>query len=256
MSEVSPPAVRCRAVSKRFSRREIVPYQGFRTKLHEMLPGRRRDLEKDEVVWALRDVSFDLPRGRILGILGRNGSGKSVLMRVLAGVTKPTSGRSELRGSVSSILHLGAMLDPELTGAENIRQIGTLLRLTRSALDDRFDDIVAFAGIAPHVDSLVRGYSAGMQLRVAFAVAAYVESDVLLIDEALAVADEEFRARCVGRIRRLAEAGCTVVIVSHDLEMLEDLCDDALVVESGRLSAFGGARAVLDEYAGPRMTQV
>ena len=212
-----------------------------------MLPGRGRNPEEDGVVWAVRDVSFDLPPGRILGVLGRNGSGKSVLLRILAKVTKPTSGRSELHGSVSSILHLGAMLDPELTGADNIHQIGTLLRLKRRTLEGCFEDIVAFAGIAPHLHSLVRGYSAGMQLRVAFAVLAHVESDVLLIDEALAVADEEFRIRCVARIRSMADAGRTIVIASHDLEMLEALCDEALIVESGHLAAFGAAGSVVAE---------
>jgi lipopolysaccharide transport system ATP-binding protein len=200
------------------------------------------------VFWALRDVSFELPPGTILGVLGANGSGKSVLLRILARVTKPTAGRSVVRGSLSSILNLGAMLNPELTGRENIYQTGTILRLRRETVALRFDEIVQFSGIEPHLDSLVRGYSAGMQLRLAFAVMAYLESDVLLIDEALSVGDQEFRECCVERIRHTGRAGNTIVIVSHELEMMAGLCDAALILDRGRLTALGSARRIVDRY--------
>ncbi len=199
--------------------------------------------------WALDDVNVDLPWGRIVGILGSNGSGKSVFLRILARVTKPTTGRSEVRGSVNAILNVGSMLHPELTGRENLYQIGTLLRLPRSGVTARFDEIVDFSGIEAHLDSVVRTYSAGMQLRLAFAVVAHLESHVLLIDEALAVGDQEFKARCVDRIRQMAREGRTVAIVSHELGLVEDLCDDALVFEGGRLIRQGHARTVVAEYA-------
>ena len=245
-----PLAIRCQAVGKRFLREDVVPYHGLRSKLHGLLHGawRQNRSSGEDAVWALRDVTFEAPAGVILGVLGGNGSGKSVLLKILARVTKPTSGRSEVYGSVNSILHLGAMLIPELTGRENIYQTGILLRLQRITIDRHFDEIVHFAGIETHLDSVVRGYSAGMQLRLAFAVMAYLESDVLLIDEALSVADEEFRARCVRRIGQMAREGRTIVLVSHDLEMMADLCDQTLVLDHSRLSAFGTARPVIAAY--------
>ena len=241
-------AVRCEGIGKRFSRDEIVPYHGLRTKIHNLFRRAGRTAEGDGILWALRDVSFELPSGRILGVLGTNGSGKSVLLKILARVTKPTDGRSVVRGSVSSILNLGAMLNPELTGRENIYQTGTILRLRRETIARRFDEIVWFSGIESQLDSLVRGYSAGMQLRLAFAVMAHLESDVLLIDEALSFGDQEFRERCVERIRRMGRAGSTIVIVSHELDMLAGLCDLVLVLEHGRVSAFGSARRIIDTY--------
>jgi ABC-2 type transport system ATP-binding protein len=140
------------------------------------------------------------------------------------------------------------MLLPELTGRETIYQIGTILRLRREAIDARFEEIVDFAGIRPHLDSLVRGYSAGMQVRLAFSVLVYLEADVLLVDEALSVADQEFRRRCVDRIRQMADQGRTIVLVSHEIDMMADLCDHALVLEHGRLQVCGDAAPVIADY--------
>ena len=208
----SSPAIQCRGIGKRFSRDDIVPYQGLRTKFGDLFRKGVRTSEPDGVVWALRDVNFKLPRGTILGVLGGNGSGKSELLKILARVTKPTEGHTVVTGSVSAILNLAAMLNPELTGRENIFQTGTLLRLRRETITRRFDEIAEFSGVEPHLDSLVRGYSAGMQLRLAFAVLAHLESEVVLIDEALSVGDEEFRERCRQRIRQMARAGTTIVM--------------------------------------------
>jgi lipopolysaccharide transport system ATP-binding protein len=240
-------AIRCRGIGKRFSREQIVPYQGLRTKIHQAIHRRRRAAPAEHI-WALRDVELEVRPGAVVAVLGNNGSGKSVLLKILARVTKPTTGRSEVQGAVGSILHLGAMLNPELTGRENLYQTGALLRVGRAAIDRRFDQIVDFAGVEEQLDSVVRGYSAGMQLRLAFAVVAHLESDVLLIDEALSVGDEQFRGRCADRIRRLAAEGRTVVIVSHELEMLAGMCDWAILLSQGRLLASGRFAAVADEY--------
>jgi ABC-type polysaccharide/polyol phosphate transport system ATPase subunit len=244
------PAIRCERIGKRFVRNDADPYQGLRAKLGSLrFPYFRRDAAPEETyIWALRDVSFEAPAGCVLGVLGANGSGKSVLLKILAQVTKPTTGRAEVRGAVGSILHLGAMLVPELTGRESIYQIGTLLRLRRTAADCHFDEIVSFSGVGAQLDSLVRGYSNGMQLRLAFAVMVFLESDVLLIDEALSVADEEFRQRCAERIRGMAALGQTVVLVSHQPDAMMDLCDRVLILEQGRGQAIGNARLTIEGY--------
>lgn len=238
-------AIRCEGISKCFLRNDADPYQALRERLSRF---GRSWVANDALTWALRDVSFDVPAGSVFGVLGANGSGKSVLLKILARVTRPTAGRAEVYGALGSILHLGAMLISELTGRENIYQIGTLLRLRRATVDRRFDEIVAFSGVGAQLDSLVRGYSAGMQLRLAFAVMVFLDSDVLLLDEALSVADQEFRQRSVERIRGMAALGRTIVLVSHDLEVMADLCDHVLILEQGRAEASGKARPVIAAY--------
>jgi ABC-type polysaccharide/polyol phosphate transport system ATPase subunit len=243
-------AIRCEGISKCFRRDDSDPQQSLRAKLGALgcLSSRKRQAADDALIWALRDVSFEVEPGCVFGVAGGNGSGKSVLLKILARVTKPTAGRTEVRGAIGSILHLGAMLVPELTGRENIFQIGTLLRLRREIIDRHFDEIVHFSGVGAQLDSLVRGYSAGMQLRLAFAVMVFLESDVLLLDEALSVADEEFRRRCVERIRRMAALGRTIVLVSHELDVMADLCDRVLILDQGRVQVIGDARPTIAAY--------
>lgn len=245
-----PLAIRCENVSKCFRRDDADPYVGLRAKLNDAFkPSSKRPEAADGgVVWALRDVSFAIPAGGVVGVLGANGSGKSVLLRILARVTKPDAGRAEVHGSTGSILHLGGMLLPEMTGEETIYQLGTILRAPRQTIAQRFDEIVDFAGIRPHLKSLVRGYSAGMHVRLAFAVMVYLDADVLLLDEALSVADQDFRRRCLERIREMAAQGRTIVLVSHELDMMAEVCDHALVLESGRLRMCGDAATVIAEY--------
>jgi len=243
-------AIRCEGVSKCFRRNDVDPYQGLRSKLSGLLTpwSKSSAASGDGIVWALQNVSFEVPAGGVFGVLGANGSGKSVLLKVLARVTKPVAGRAEVYGSIGSILHLGAMLLPELTGRETIYQIGTILRLRRTTIDLHFNEIVDFSGLEPHLDSLVRGYSVGMQVRLAFAVMVYLESDVLLMDEALSVADQEFRRRCIERIRQMAAQGRTIVLVSHEMDMMADLCDRALVLDRGQVKVCGDARSVIADY--------
>jgi len=245
MSEVI--AIRCDRIGKRFHRDASDPYHGLRIKLHSLLH-RRPARSADDWAWALRDVSFEVNAGGVFGVVGDNGSGKSLLLKILARVTKPSEGRTVVHGSIGSILHLGSMLVPDLTGRENIYQVGTLLRLKRELIDSRFDAIAAFSGIEPQLDSLVRGYSAGMQMRLAFAVFVHLDSDVLLIDEGLSVADSDFRLRCMERIRQMASMGRTVVIVSHELDMMSAHCDQIAVLDHGHLRALGRPREVLNEY--------
>lgn len=246
MSEGS--AIRCEGIGKCFLQ-SAEPYQSLRARLGGMRLSRSgRSPAGGSLLWALRDVSFEVPAGSIFGVVGENGSGKSVLLQILARVTKPTTGRAEVYGAMGSILRLGAMLVPELTGRENIYQVGTLLRLGRTAVDRHFEEIVEFSGAGAQIDSLVRGYSAGTQVRLAFAVLVFLESRVLLIDEALSLADEEFRRRCIDRIRRMSAQGQTVVLVSHEMNMMTELCDRALLLERGRVRCIGQARKVIATY--------
>ena len=198
-----------------------------------------------EELWALRDVSLELGRGRMVGIVGSNGSGKSTLLKVLGGILKPTAGQVAVRGRVSALIELGAGFHPEFTGRENVYINGVLLGLSRAEIRARFDEIVAFAGLEAFVDSPVKTYSSGMYMRLGFAIAVTVDPDVLLIDEVLAVGDEAFQHRCVGKIQEFKAAGKTIVLVSHDLGSIERLCDEVVWLDGGRLQAHGEAREIV-----------
>jgi lipopolysaccharide transport system ATP-binding protein len=201
-----------------------------------------------EELWALRDVSLDLHRGRMVGIIGSNGSGKSTLLKVLGGILKPTTGQVSVRGRVSALIELGAGFHPEFTGRENIYVNGVLLGLSRAEIRARFDEIVAFAGLEPFVDNPVKSYSSGMYMRLGFAIAVTVDPDILLIDEVLAVGDEAFQHRCVGKIQEFKARGKTIILVSHDLGSIERLCDEAIWLDGGRLHARGETREVIGQY--------
>ena len=198
--------------------------------------------------WALRDVSLDLRRGRMIGIVGSNGSGKSTLLKVLGGILKPTAGAVSVRGRVSALIELGAGFHPEFTGRENIYVNGVLLGLSRAEIRARFDEIVAFAGLELYVDNPVKTYSSGMYMRLGFAIAVTVDPDILLIDEVLAVGDEAFQHRCIGKIQEFKARGKTIVLVSHDLGSIERLCDEAVWLDGGRLRASGETREVIGQY--------
>jgi ABC-type polysaccharide/polyol phosphate transport system ATPase subunit len=201
-----------------------------------------------EELWALRDVTLDLGRGRMVGIVGSNGSGKSTLLKILGGILKPTTGQASVRGRVSALIELGAGFHPEFTGRENIYINGVLLGLSRAEIRARFDEIVDFAGLETFVDSPVKTYSSGMYMRLGFAIAVTVDPDVLLIDEVLAVGDEAFQHRCVGRIQEFKGRGKTIVLVSHDLGSIERLCDEAVWLDRGCLRAHGETREVVSQY--------
>jgi lipopolysaccharide transport system ATP-binding protein len=199
-------------------------------------------------IWALRDVSFEVPQGQVLGVIGRNGAGKSTLLKVLTRITTPSSGRAEIRGRVGSLLEVGTGFHPELTGRENIYLNGAILGMRRREIDQRFDAIVDFSGVEKFIDTPVKRYSSGMYVRLAFSVAAHLEPEILLVDEVLAVGDAEFQRRCLGRMEELGSAGRTVLFVSHMLPAVAQLCDRAIQMDSGYVVGDGPAAEVIANY--------
>src|SRR5215470_13963358 len=189
-----------------------------------------------EEFWALRDVSFEVRRGEVLGIIGRNGAGKSTLLKVLSRITEPSEGRVTIRGRVASLLEVGTGFHPELTGRENIFLNGAILGMTRAEIRRKFDQIVAFAEVERFLDTPVKRYSSGMYVRLAFAVAAHLEPEILLVDEVLAVGDAEFQRKCLGKMSEVADEGRTVLFVSHNHSALRSLCTHGIVLRDGRAS--------------------
>lgn len=202
----------------------------------------------EDWIWALRDVSFEVAQGEIVGIIGRNGAGKSTLLKILSRITRPTVGRAEIRGRVGSLLEIGTGFHPELTGRDNVYLNGAILGMTRAEIREKFDEIVAFAGVEAFVDEPVKHYSSGMHLRLAFAVAAHLQPEILLLDEVLAVGDLEFQKKCVGRMEAVAGEGRTVLVVSHSVSMVTALCARAILLDRGTVKAIGPAPAVVAAY--------
>src|SRR6202045_1833456 len=186
-----------------------------------------------EEFWALRDVSFEVQQGEILGIIGRNGAGKSTLLKILSRITEPTAGRVTLRGRVASLLEVGTGFHPELTGRENIYLNGAILGMTQAEIRKKFDEIVAFAEVEKFLDTPVKHYSSGMYVRLAFAVAAHLEPEILIIDEVLAVGDAEFQKKCLGKMDEVSRGGRTVLFVSHNMAAIENLCSRGVVLHQG-----------------------
>jgi len=201
-----------------------------------------------EEFWALKDVAFEVQPGEVVGIIGRNGAGKSTLLKVLSRITKPTTGRVELNGRVGSLLEVGTGFHPELTGRENVYLNGSILGMTRREIDRKFDEIVAFAEVEKFLDTPVKRYSSGMYVRLAFAVAAHLEPEILIIDEVLAVGDASFQKKCLGKMRESADSGCTVLLVSHQMANVRDLCGKAVWLSEGRVRANASTAMVIDEY--------
>ena len=200
---------------------------------------------RSELMWALRDVSFDVQAGDRVGIIGRNGAGKSTLLKVLTRITHPTEGRAELTGSVGSLLEVGTGFHPELTGRENIFMNGAILGMRRAEVRAKFDEIVAFSEIGKYIDTPVKRYSSGMYVRLAFAVAAHLEPDILIVDEVLAVGDLEFQKKCLGRMGDVANEGRTVLFVSHNMGAISTLCSRAVLLDAGRVVAVGPTSEVV-----------
>jgi ABC-2 type transport system ATP-binding protein len=208
----------------------------------------RRARVKYEEFWALRDVSFEVPEGATFAIIGENGSGKSTLLKCMAHILRPESGRIETHGKISALLELGAGFHPELTGRENIFLNGSILGLSKKQLNQRFDQIVEFAGLEHFIDTPVKNYSSGMYVRLGFSVAINVDPDILLIDEVLAVGDAEFQQKCLEKFDDFRESRKTIVMVSHTLESIRNLCDTAAWIERGVVRRIGVASDVIDEY--------
>lgn len=211
---------------------------------------RRRSLEdaEEREIWALKDVSFEVKRGEVLGIIGRNGAGKSTLLKILSRITEPTTGRAEIYGRVGSLLEVGTGFHPELTGRENIYLSGAILGMKKAEIDRRFDEIVEFAEIERFLDTPVKRYSSGMYVRLAFAVAAHLDPEILLVDEVLAVGDAAFQKKCLGKMGEVGKEGRTVLFVSHNMAAIETLCDRGLLLHKGFIQALGPIEQIISEY--------
>ncbi len=222
-------------------------YKTARESLSEVFSGRARKNSVKEL-WALSNVCLEIERGSTVGLIGPNGAGKSTLLKILSRITEPTKGRAGVRGRVGSLLEVGTGFHPELTGRENIYFNGALLGMKRTEIDRRFDQIVSFAGTEQFLDTPVKRYSTGMHTRLAFSVAAHLETDILLVDEVLAVGDAAFQRKCLGRMNDAAKDGRTVVFVSHDLTNIAVLCEKAVLLDQGTVQAAGPAKAVIEKY--------
>lgn len=249
------PAVRVDGISKRYRigvaedrtaslpealvRGLTAPFRRFR---------RRNEWSAAEELWALRDVSFEVPRGQVLGIIGRNGAGKSTLLKVLSRITEPSAGSIEVNGRVASLLEVGTGFHPELTGRENIFLNGAILGMARQEIARKFDEIVAFAEVERFIETPVKRYSSGMQMRLAFGVAAHLEPEVLVVDEVLAVGDAAFQKKCLGKMESVASQGRTILFVSHNMAVLRQLCSHGVLLRQGQVARQGRIDEVVNDY--------
>ena len=224
-------------------------------RLAKAMIGRSDRRLNQNFVWALKDVSFDLEEGKVLGIVGRNGAGKSTLLKILSRVTEPTTGTVSVRGRVGSLLEVGTGFHPELTGRENIYMNGAILGMRRSEIDSKFDEIVEFSEVTQYIDTPVKRYSSGMYLRLAFAVAAHLEPEILVVDEVLAVGDAEFQKKCLGKMGDVAQQGRTVLFVSHNMSAILRLTQEAIVLNKGQLIMRGPTQEAVDYYLSSGQSQ-
>ena len=252
---MTTPVIKVEGLGKRYQlqRSERRSYRTLRESLQDWVRSRVRSSNQDlhsrtEDFWALQNVSFEVQSGEVLGIIGRNGAGKSTLLKILSRITEPTQGRIRLRGRVSSLLEVGTGFHPELTGRENIFLNGAMMGMKKKEIAARFDEIVAFAEIDPFLDTPVKRYSSGMYVRLAFAVAAHLEPEILIVDEVLAVGDAEFQKKCLGRIGKVAKNGRTVLFVSHNLSAVRSLCTRAILLQNGSIRGDGPVEDVLGTY--------
>ncbi len=237
-------AIRVTNVSKKY----LIGKQkdsSFRGSLQSVF--KRKETQGSEFM-ALSDLNFEIKKGEVLGIIGKNGAGKSTLLKILSQITKPTTGRIEINGRVASLLEVGTGFHPELTGRENIYLNGTILGMSRKEVNSKFDEIVEFSGVEKFIDTPVKHYSSGMYVRLAFAVAAHLEPEILIIDEVLAVGDVEFQKKCLGKMQDVAGEGRTVIFVSHNIAAIKALCDKGILINHGRLLNIGRINETVNEY--------
>lgn len=219
-------------------------YQRLR---HPLSPN--QEITELEEFWALKDINFEIKQGDRVGIIGRNGAGKSTLLKILSRITEPTSGKITMKGRVASLLEVGTGFHPELTGRENIYLNGAILGMTRVEIKKKFDEIVAFAEVEKFLDTPVKRYSSGMYVRLAFAVAAHLEPEILLVDEVLAVGDAEFQKKCLGKMKDVSKEGRTVLFVSHNMAAISNLCSRGILLDNGLISCFGDIDQIIDTYS-------
>ena len=246
---MSAAAIRVEGLSKMYLIGERQPYKSLRESIMRALSKPFRGEPGDEAtVWALKDVSLEISEGEVEGLIGRNGAGKSTLLKILSRITEPTEGRVELHGRVGSLLEVGTGFHQELTGRENIYLNGAILGMRRAEIARKFDEIVDFAEVERFIDTPVKHFSTGMYLRLAFAVAAHLEPEILLVDEVLAVGDAAFQKKCMGKMGDVARGGRTVLFVSHNLAAVQALCQRAVLLRSGRMHLYGGVDEVVSTY--------
>ena len=240
------PILELQSVSKKFRiSHELKPYLSLRESLMGLFS---RNNTSTEDFYALRDVSFDVKQGESIGIIGKNGAGKSTLLKVLSKITPPTTGKIKVRGKIASLLEVGTGFHPELTGRENVYLNGSILGMKRKEIEKQFDAIIDFSGTEKFLDTPLKHYSSGMQLRLAFSVAAFLEPDILIIDEVLAVGDAEFQKKCIGKMEDVSHSGRTILFVSHNLGAVSTLCRKALQLHHGKVVSVGTAEEVITHY--------
>jgi lipopolysaccharide transport system ATP-binding protein len=251
------PIIKVENLSKRFriqpANRSAVQYDTLRESLVEAVRSPLRRVRgngqaADDTIWALKNVSFEVMPGEVMGIIGPNGAGKSTLLSLLARIIEPTTGRAELFGRVASLLEVGTGFHPDLSGRENIYLNGAVLGMKRREIEGRFDEIVAFAEVEKFIDTAVKRYSSGMYVRLAFAVAAHLNPEILLVDEVLAVGDASFQRKCLGKMDEVTQTGRTVLLVTHNLGIIPQICERAILLRHGQVASFGSAQEVLDCY--------
>jgi lipopolysaccharide transport system ATP-binding protein len=244
---MSRPIIEVRGVSKRYELGHI-GMTSFRDELQRLM-GKAPSAAEIREFWALRDVSFDIQAGTVVGLIGRNGAGKSTLLKILSRLTEPTTGEIHLRGRVASLLEVGTGFHPELTGRENVFLNGTILGMTRAEIVRKFDEIVAFAEVEKFIDTPVKRYSSGMYVRLAFAVAAHLEPEILIVDEVLAVGDAQFQRKCLGKMESVSRLdGRTVLFVSHNMAAVSQLTSHSIVLKAGKVEFVGATSSAIDRY--------
>jgi lipopolysaccharide transport system ATP-binding protein len=244
--------IRVQGLGKRY---QVPPSRWRAAGEEEATPARRRwrpTRRRREAFWALRDVSFEVSEGEVLGVVGANGAGKSTLLKILSRITEPTEGRALVAGRLGSLLEVGTGFHPELSGRDNVYLNGAILGMRRTEIAARFDDIVEFSGVGKFLEVPVKYYSSGMYVRLAFAVAAHLEPDVLLVDEVLSVGDQAFQERCLGRIREVTQSGRTVIFVSHNIPSVTSLCTRGLLIEHGTVTFDGSITETVQSYLARR----
>ncbi|HXK60297.1 MAG TPA: ABC transporter ATP-binding protein [Acidobacteriota bacterium] len=204
--------------------------------------------EADSILWAVKDVTFEVRRGQVVGVIGRNGAGKSTLLKILAGITDPNEGYAEITGRVASLLEVGSGFHPELTGRENVYLNGAVLGMRKEEIDRKMEEIVSFAEVGDFLDTPIKHYSSGMYVRLAFSIAAHLEPEILLVDEVLAVGDAAFQRKCLGKMDDVCKEGRTVLFVSHNMGLIESICERGILLESGRVAKQGDIREVVSTY--------
>ncbi len=240
------PILEIQNISKKYRIQHMAG--GYLSLRERMVNALKFEKNNAEDFWALKDVSFEVQPGESIGIIGRNGAGKSTLLKILSKITPPTSGKIISRGRVASLLEVGTGFHPELTGRENIFFNGSLLGMKRKEIESKFDEIVDFSGVEKFLDTPLKHYSSGMQLRLAFAVAAFLEPEILIIDEVLAVGDAEFQKKCLGKMEDVSKSGRTILFVSHQLGMVGQLCKHAFILDGGKIACYGEVGEVINTY--------